>query len=188
MKRCRSRPLVGMLLTLPLLAGCLPTIQRQWDVQPVTGQVVDGQTGEAVALALVTNLANPAIHATTNRQGEFYIAGQSHLGFHMAMPASSMERQQWRIVHSDYGDAIAETRTLFPPLSRQLKKPVIPLFPLRVASPASCPDYHYLQQLVQWQTIRGTPQQELPTSTCHDPDLVKALYNKKISTTQSQAR
>lgn len=84
---------LALLFSSLMTSGCLPTIKRQWDVQPVDGTLVDGVTGTPVAGAVITNADDPDLSATTDKDGYFAIEEQSHVGLHLIMAASAMRTQ-----------------------------------------------------------------------------------------------
>ncbi len=161
---------IGLLVT-----GCIPTIQTQWDVQPVVGTVVDGDTGEPVSDAVIANPARTSLSTISDSQGRFAVEEQTHTGFHMAMPASAMATETWRITHPDYADAVAQTRTLIPPLSRQLSTLTIPLFRDLPDSPQTCPDFGYLLKLGQWQAGHKMDLRYFQPQNCRDEASLNAL-------------
>ena len=85
LKKSFACPLIIVSLML-LLAGCIPTIQRMWDAQPVTGTVVDGNTGEPISGATIRSITLPEDPeqtprtAISNAKGEFTLPGESHIG------------------------------------------------------------------------------------------------------------
>lgn len=162
--------------SLLLLAGCIPTIKKQWDVQPVEGTVVDAETGQPIDAATIINLDDPTLTTRTDDNGQFSIEEQTHIGFHMMMAASSMDTQTWRISHPDYPDAVAQTRTMIPPISRELHTLTIPLFKALPDSPDNCPDYGYLLKLGQWQADKQMEMHFVEPASCHDPEALDALY------------
>ncbi|MFO7529356.1 MAG: hypothetical protein R6W86_11195 [Marinobacter sp.] len=145
--------LTRQLLTLVLVAfqlGCVPTVTRIWDVQPVTGFVFDSETGEPVEGAHISNLHNPDLSAITSDRGEFVIKPVSHVTLHIVLPASYLDSQVWQIRHEDFGIAVAVTRTLAPALIEQRQSPSVPLFRELKAGPESCPFGPYLLRLYAW--------------------------------------
>ena len=146
---------ISLIILFVALAGCLPTIQKQWDVQPVEGTVVNGKTGAPIAGATISNLDMPTLLATSDGQGRFRIEEQTHTGFHMLMAGSALITQTWQIRHPDYPDAVAWTQTMIPALSRQQRTLTVPLFSELPPSPDNCPDFGYLLRLGQWQTAHN---------------------------------
>lgn len=166
-----------LIVSLLLLAGCIPTIKKQWDVQPVEGTVVDAETGEPVAGATIISRNNPSLIATSDSQGRFVIEEQTHVGFHMLMAASALDHQVWQVSHPHYENGIAETTTFIPPLSRELRTPLIPLFQTLPASPESCPDFGYLLKFGQWQAANGKDTGFFEPDPCQDAAALDTLYN-----------
>lgn len=177
--------LAGASLAL-LLAGCIPTVQRLWDAQPVSGTVIDGDTGAPVSGATISLIISPAASdpprtATSNAHGEFSLPGSSHIGFHMAMPASHLASNKWTISHPAYPDAVAETRTIAPPTGEQPRKMTVPLFADIQATPVQdCPYFHYQQQLRQWIQQHFNEQAQRPfqdslLTLCHDPERIEKI-------------
>ena len=165
-----------LIASLLLLAGCIPTIKKQWDVQPVEGTVVDAETGQPIHGAIITNPDNPTLTTRTDDNGQFGIEEQTHIGFHMMMAASSMDTQTWRISHPGYPDAVAQTRTLIPPLSRERQTLTIPLFRQLPVSPENCPDFGYLIKLGQWQADNQMEMHFVEPASCQDPQALDTLY------------
>lgn len=168
---------LALLFSSLMTSGCLPTIKRQWDVQPVDGTLVDGVTGTPVAGAVITNADNPGLSATTDKDGYFAIEGQSHVGLHLIMAASAMRTQTWQIRHPDYAYAEIGTRTLIPPLSRQPSHLQLPLFTEQPSSPPDCPAYGYLMALAQWQDDNGIDEPWIETDRCHDEEAMQSLID-----------
>lgn len=185
-KRPFATALIGASLSL-LLIGCIPTVQRLWDAQPVSGTIIDGDTGTPVNGATISLITSPegaqesARTATSNAQGEFTLPGDSHIGFHMAMPASYMTSAKWKIHHPDYADAVAETRTIAPPTGEQPREITVPLFADIEATPVQhCPYFHYQQQLRQWIQQRFNEEAQRPfqdslLTLCHDPEHIEKI-------------
>ena len=168
-----------LIASLVALTGCIPTIKKQWDVQPVQGSVIDAHTGHPIAGATVISRNNPSLIATTNSDGRFIIEEQTHVGFHLLMAASAMAHQVWQVSHPDYEYGIARTSTLLPPLSRELRTPQIPLFQQLPASPEGCPDFGYLMQLGEWKRRHDQRNQDMrfvETEDCHNPEAREAIY------------
>ncbi|EUC71677.1 TonB-dependent receptor [Alcanivorax sp. 97CO-5] len=187
LKKSFACPLIIVSLML-LLAGCIPTIQRMWDAQPVTGTVVDGNTGEPISGATIRSITLPEDPeqtprtAISNAKGEFTLPGESHIGFHMAMPASYMASTHWKISHPDYPDAVAETRTIAPPTGEQPRNITVPLFAeINASKVQDCPYFHYQQQLAQWLNHLDEearyPFQDSMLTFCHDSERIEQIFS-----------
>ncbi|SFL91033.1 carboxypeptidase-like regulatory domain-containing protein [Marinobacter zhejiangensis] len=171
------RAVLGLGIGL-LLAGCVPMVTDMWTVQPVSGMVFDADNGAPVTGAVVRNLHQSELVAETGAVGEFSIEGQSHLAFHMAMPASYLDTQFWVISHAGYGDAAFTTSTLAPPRSEQPSLVEVPVFANAERDPDNCRFGHYRLRLVDYLTREGTldwgaMQQLAPLDglDCEDPEL-----------------
>jgi len=184
-KKAPAYPLAGAALAL-LLTGCIPTVQRLWDAQPVSGTVIDGDTGAPISGATISLIASPDAPepprtATSNAHGEFTLPGSSHIGFHMAMPASYLASDKWTISHPDYPDAVAETRTIAPPTGEQHREITVPLFSHLETTPVEdCPYFHYQQQLTQWiqqhfNEEARRPFQDSLLTLCRDPGRIEKI-------------
>ncbi len=173
MMNLKTIPLFASLL---VLTGCIPSIQKKWDVQPVEGTVVDAETGQPVQDVTITNQDDPTLTTRTNDNGQFGIEEQTHIGFHMLMVGSAMDTQTWRISHPDYPDAVAQTQSLIPPLSRELQTLTIPLFRQLPASPQICPDFGYLLKLGQWRADKQIEMRFVEPASCEDPEALDTLY------------
>lgn len=167
-----------LITSLLVLSGCLPTIKKQWDVQPVEGIVKDGDTQQPVAGATITNRENPELTATSDAQGRFVIEEQTHVGFHLLMAASALDRQVWLVTHPDYADAIAETTSFIPPLSRTLSQPEVPLYPRDSldAAPENCAFFGYLKRQGQQLAKTHTRPPAFLIEECADAAARDQLY------------
>ena len=186
LKRSFATALTGASLSL-LLIGCIPTVQRLWDAQPVSGTIIDGDTGAPVNGATISLITAPeeaqanARTATSNAQGEFTLPGASHIGFHMAMPASYMASEKWVINHPNYPDAVAETVTIAPPTGEQPREITAPLFANLNTTPVEdCPYFHYQQRLAQWAQQHFSEEAQRPfqdalLTLCHDPERIEEI-------------
>ena len=170
-----TKRILSLLIASLLLSACIPTIQRQWDVQPVEGIIRNGDTGQPVSGATITNRDNPNLTAVSDGNGRFEIEEQTHVGFHLLMAASALDRQIWVVSHPEYAAAIIETRSLIPPLSRSLSEPDIALYRDLGASPETCPWFGYLKRQAQRQRLR-TDAPDFLIEECQDDDAREALY------------
>ncbi len=141
---------LGVLVLLICQTGCVPMITREWDVQPVLGQVVDGETGEPVNGARIVNSANPQLSAESDGNGEFFIEAESKIRFHLLMFGSFIDRQVWQVSHDAYANGVTLTSTHRPAFTEQLSEPVVPLFKNVDQAPDSCPFGPYLLRLYDW--------------------------------------
>ncbi len=169
----RVLPLLAISL---LLSACIPTIQRQWDQQPVDGTLIDGETGHPISGATILNREQPSITATTNEDGYFSIEEKSHIGFHMLMPGSAMNYQTWQISHPDFADGVAQTRTFFPALEREPNTLSVILFRQVPDSPEDCPDFGYLYRLAKWNQAHNIDADRMIPDSCENSTSTDALY------------
>ncbi len=165
-----------LIASLQPLVGCIPTIKKQWDVQPVQGSVIDAKTGQPVAGAIVISRNNPSLIATSDSEGRFVIEEQTHVGVHLLMAASAMKHQVWQVSHPDYENGIGQTSSFIPPLSRELGTPVIPLFQALPDSPEGCPDFGYLMRLGEWKRHHDQDMRFVETEDCVNAEAQEALY------------
>lgn len=149
------RTVFGLALAVSLLAGCVPMVTDMWLVQPVSGQVYAADSGTALAEATVSNLHQAGLTATSGAAGEFVIEGQSEVQFHMAMPASYLDRQFWVVRHSAYADGVFVTTSLAPPRSRQPSLVEVPMFSGLAADPDNCRFGHYRLRLGRFLRAEG---------------------------------
>ena len=185
MKKTLTHLVVLIVISLAA-SGCIPTIQRQWDVQPVSGTIIDGTTGKPVPGATIRHREQPRLTARSDAQGHFHIDEQSQLGFHLLMPGSAMTTNTWDITHPDYPNGVAQTRTHFPPLDRQLSELKIPLFATLPSSPDTCPYFGYLMQWHHWHQATDKAgskrlRQPMPLDDCNNDaarnELHKVWFN-----------
>lgn len=169
----------GLSLAFSLLTGCVPMVTDMWLVQPVSGQVYAADSGAPLAEAAVSNLQQAELTATTGAVGEFVIEGRSELQFHMAMPASYLDREIWVARHRDYAEAVFVTTSLAPPRSRQPSLVEVPMFASLAEDPDNCRFGHYRLSLASYlgrqaevteQALRGLA--ELDGLPCADPTLL----------------
>jgi|GEM_PF-4706342 len=141
-----------VLVTAVALSGCVPMVTERWSLQPLQGQVLDAESGMPLSGARIVAAAEPDAAAVSDAQGRFAVAGRSRTAFYLAMPASMLRSQCWRVEREGYLGLWIDVPEVVPDTSRQPSSVRVPLLPIGGAgrSGASGQDVYRQALVARW--------------------------------------